>query len=85
LNACRFLRRRHSFWNLRVGWGASPVEVRSINEIGILNSISFFRELNWGMRSGLQLRLSGGVARQDRQIRGPPWQYALSGSLLYGF
>jgi YaiO family outer membrane protein len=85
LNARRFLNRRNSHWDLRMGWGASPVEVRSINEIGVLNSLAFFQELNWAMRSGLQFRVSGGIARQQRQARGPLWQYALSGTLLYGF
>ncbi|MBK9166960.1 MAG: YaiO family outer membrane beta-barrel protein [Bryobacterales bacterium] len=85
LNAKRYLGRRGSFWNTRAGWGASPMEVRSINEAGIRSSLSFFQDLNLLLPNGFQLRLSGGVATQNRRDRGALRQYGLSGTLLYGF
>jgi len=85
VNAKRYLGRRGGYWNSRVGWGASPMEVRSVNEAGIRSSLSLFQDLYLPLPSGLQFRISGGVASQNRRDRGALRQYGLSGTILYGF
>lgn len=85
VNAKRYLGRRGGYWNSRLGWGASPMEVRSVHEAGIRSSLSFFQDLYLPLPSGLQFRVSAGVASQNRRERGALRQYGLSGTLLYGF
>jgi YaiO family outer membrane protein len=60
---------------LRFGYGASPFEIQSLNDIGIEKSASAAIESLWQFKSGLRLRVTTSVARQTRYLIGALWQY----------
>ncbi len=85
-----FSARRYSggpdrFIGVRVGYGASPFEVRSANEIEVLHSSAISLESAWRMRGGLSYRCVAGIAQENRIALGRLWQYAGSCSFFYGF
>ena len=74
------------FIGVRFGIGASPFEVRSINEVDVRKSTSLAVEALWKYKNGLRFRLNTGVARQTRLFfTGPLWQMQLDGTLYYAF
>ena len=74
------------FVGLRFGIGASPFEIRSINEVDVTRSTSLAVETLWKFRNGLRFRFTGGAARQTRLLfTGPLWQMQADGTLYYAF
>lgn len=84
LEARRYLGDGGRFVLFRYSMGASPYEIQSLNEVGILNSSSYYSEMNWFWRKWL---LSGGSgwAHVDRANLAPQAQYNLSLSLARRF
>jgi YaiO family outer membrane protein len=85
-----FSARRYSgspdrFIGFRLGYGASPFEVRSANEVEVLHSSSVSLESAWRMRGGFSYRCIAGIAQENRVALGRLWQYAGNCSLFYGF
>jgi YaiO family outer membrane protein len=75
LSARRYSGDADHYYGLRFGYGASPFEVQSINDIGIERSASAAFETLWQYKNGLRLRMTASVARQTRVVIGPLWQY----------
>jgi len=73
------------FIGVRVGVGASPFEVRTINDIDLQNSESAMFEGLWRFKNGLGIRVLSGVARQTRLYTGALWQFETDGTLYYRF
>ncbi len=74
------------FIGVKFGIGASPFEIRSINEIDVEKSTSLGIESLWKFRNGLRFRINSGVARQTRRfLNGPLWQIQADGTLYYAF
>ena len=74
------------FIGLRFGMGASPFEVRSVNEVDVQRSTSVAVESLWKFKNGLRFRINTGVARQTRRLFvGPLWQIQADGTLYYAF
>ena len=74
------------FVGVRFGIGASPFEIRSINEIDVQKSTSLAVEALWKFKSGLRFRVNTGIARQTRLLfTGPLWQMQADGTLYYAF
>ena len=74
------------FIGLKFGIGASPFEIRSINEFDVEKSTSLAIESLWKFKNGLRFRINSGVARQTRRvITGPLWQIQADGTLYYAF
>jgi len=65
------------YLSFRYGTGASPFEVRSLNEVGILNSQTFASDANWFVGKW-SMSVSAGWAREDRVNRDRQGQYNLS-------
>jgi YaiO family outer membrane protein len=84
-SARRYFRKETSWATFRFGCGASPTEVRSINEIELLNSQSFSNEWNLRLNRALALRFMAGIALNDRVERSRLRQYIFGGTLYYGF
>ena len=70
--------------NIGYGTGASPYEVRSLNEVGRLNSQSVAAGMNWYMGKWF-ITASGGFAREDLLHRGRQGQYNLGFSVARKF
>jgi len=70
---------------LRLGEGASPFEVQSINDLGIQHSASAAVESLWKFKNQIRLRASVGVARQTRLYIGPLWQYEADCTLYFRY
>lgn len=68
---------------LRFGYGASPFEVQSLNDIGIERSASAAIESLWQFHNGLRLRTTTSIARQTRYLIGPLWQYEADCTLYF--
>ncbi len=73
------------FVGLRFGMGASPFEIRSVNEVDVQKSTSLAIEALWKFKNGLRFRINSGVARQTRLFTGPLWQMQADGTLYYAF
>jgi len=73
------------FIGLRLGEGASPFEVQSINDLGIQHSASAAVESLWKFKNQMRLRASVGVARQTRLNIGPLWQYEADCTLYFRY
>lgn len=85
-----FSARRYSggpdrFVGVLLGYGASPFEVRSANEVEVLHSSAVSLESAWRLRGGLSYRCLAGIAQENRIARGRLWQYAGSCTVFYGF
>jgi YaiO family outer membrane protein len=86
VSARRYHNDADHFVGLRFGMGASPFEVRSLNEIDVQHSTSLAVEALWKFRNGWRFRVNTGVARQTRVLfTGPLWQMQADGSLYYAF
>jgi YaiO family outer membrane protein len=73
------------FIGMRLGEGASPFEVQSINDLGIQHSASIAFESLWKFKNQMRLRASAGVARQTRLSIGPLWQYEADCTLYFRY
>ena len=76
LQARRYLGDGGRQLTFRYSMGASPFEIRSLNEVGILNSSSVAMDFNWYAGKWL-MSATGGWAREDRLNRERQGQYNL--------
>jgi tetratricopeptide (TPR) repeat protein len=74
-----------SYVNVRYGHGAAPFEVRSVNEVGVLNSSSLAAQWDWRLGRHMTVDAEGGAASQDRLSGTGLWQYFFDISLRYRF
>jgi hypothetical protein len=72
------------YFSVRYGIGASPFEIRNLNQIGVLNSQSFTSDMNWYIGKWF-VSASGGWASQDRINLGLQHQYNLGVSVARKF
>jgi YaiO family outer membrane protein len=73
------------YLSFRYGRGASPFEVRSLNEIGVLDSSSYSGEIYWRFHSHVLLNISAGVSGDDRIDNDRLMQYYFSSTVYYKF
>jgi YaiO family outer membrane protein len=73
------------YLSFRYGRGASPFEIRNLNEIGVLDSSSYTGEIYWRFLSRILLNVSGGVSGDDRIDHDRLMQYYLSATFSYRF
>ena len=85
LSARRYFGDGDRYMTFRYGTGASPFEVRSLNEIGILKSNSFAFDYNRRFRRHWAMNFITGVSQEDRIERSGLRQYALDASVYYRF
>jgi YaiO family outer membrane protein len=85
LSARRYFGDGERYMTFRYGTGASPFEVRSLNEVGILNSTTFAFDYNRRFRRHWALNFLTGVSREDRVERSGLRQYVLDGTIYYRF
>ncbi|MBV6433261.1 MAG: hypothetical protein IANPNBLG_03439 [Bryobacteraceae bacterium] len=81
----RYFNDHEKFIGFRYGRGASPFEVRSTNEIGVLKSNTFMVEFSGKLNGRWLYSFTGGISAQDRYGRKGVRQYILDGSLDYRF
>jgi YaiO family outer membrane protein len=85
LSARRYFGDGERYMTFRYGTGASPFEVRSLNEIGILHSNSFAFDYNRRFRRHWALNFLTGISQEDRIERNGLRQYYLDGTVYYRF
>jgi YaiO family outer membrane protein len=85
LTARRFFADPRNYITLRFGIGASPFEVRSVNEIGILKSESAAFEYNRRFLGHWSVNFVAGASAEDRIERNGLRQYFLDGAIYYRF
>ena len=85
LLARRYYADADHFIGIRLGEGASPFEVQSINDIGIQHSASAAIETFWKFRNQLRMRAAISVARQTRLYIGPLWEYEADCTLYFRY
>ena len=85
LSARRYFGDGERYMTFRYGTGASPFEVRSLNEIGILHSNSFAFDYNRRFRRHWALNFLTGISQEDRIERTGLRQYYLDGTVYYRF
>jgi YaiO family outer membrane protein len=85
LSARRYFGDGEKYMTFRYGTGASPFEVRSLNEIGILNSNSFAFDYNRRFRRHWAFNFITGISQEDRIERSGLQQYVLDASVYYRF
>ncbi len=84
-SARRYYRDADHYIGFRGGIGASPFEIRSINETGNLDSETLGFEALWKFRNRLRMRMNAGVSRQERIFtRQYLWLYSTGLTLYYG-
>ena len=81
----RYFRDADHFIGFRYGMGASPFEIRSVNEYDVQKSESLAFESLWRTKNGLRFRVVAGAARQTRLGLGALWQFQADGTLYYQF
>jgi YaiO family outer membrane protein len=69
--------------SLHFGRGAAPFEIRSTNDVGVLDSLSYGGDMQWRLGGHFLLGASGGIADQNRIERGRLREYFLSLNLNY--
>jgi YaiO family outer membrane protein len=85
LSARRFFADPRNYITLRFGIGASPFEIRSVNEIGILKSESAAFEYNRRFLGHWSVNFVVGVSAEDRIERNNLRQYLVDGAIYYRF
>jgi YaiO family outer membrane protein len=85
LSARRYFGDGEKYMSFRYGTGASPFEVRSLNEIGILKSNSFAFDYNRRFRRHWAINFITGISQEDRIERSGLQQYGLDASVYYRF
>jgi YaiO family outer membrane protein len=85
ISARRYFGDGERYMTFRFGTGASPFEVRSLNEIGILHSESFAFEYNRRFRRHWTANFTTGISQEDRIERNGLRQYYLDGTVYYRF
>ena len=85
LSARRYFGDGEKYMTFRYGTGASPFEVRSLNEIGILKSNSFTFDYNRRFRRHWAINFITGISQEDRIERSGLQQYGLDASVYYRF
>lgn len=73
------------FIGIRLGEGASPFELQSINDLGVQRSLSVAFESLWKFKNRMRLRTTAGIARQNRLYIGPLWQYEADCTLYFRY
>lgn len=81
----RYFDDHEKYIGFRYGRGASPFEVRSTNEIGVLQSNTFLAEFSGKLNARWVYNFTAGISVQDRYGRKGVRQYILDGSLDYRF
>ena len=81
----RYFKDADHFLGFRFGIGASPFEIRSVNEYDVQKSTSAAFESLWRFKNGLRFRVTTGAARQTRLGLIPLWQFQADGTLYYSF
>jgi YaiO family outer membrane protein len=84
LEARRYLGDGGRFILFRYSFGASPYEIQSLNEVGILNSSSYTTAMNWFMGNWL-LSGTAGIAHEERANLARQAQYNLGITLARRF
>ncbi len=85
ISARRYFGDGERYMTFRYGTGASPFEIRSLNEIGILNSNSFSFDYNRRFRRHWAVNMITGISQEDRVERSGLRQYVLDASVYYRF
>src|SRR5258708_7431133 len=85
LSSRRFFADPRNYITLRFGVGASPFEIRSVNEIGILKSESAAFEYNRRFLGHWSVNFSAGASMEDRIERSGLRQYILDVAIYYRF
>jgi YaiO family outer membrane protein len=85
LSARRYAGDSASYFELRYGHGSTPAEVRSLIDIGILNSNSFEGSFTKRFRGRWQTNGALGVSREDRVNRPTVDHYTANAGLSYRF
>jgi YaiO family outer membrane protein len=81
----RYFKDADHFLGVRIGVGASPFEIRSVNEYDVQKSTSAAFESLWRMKNGLRFRITTGAARQTRLGLVPLWQFQADGTVYFQF
>jgi hypothetical protein len=84
-SARRYFGEGSSYWGLRYGSGASPTEIRSLQDIAVLNSSSFYGEMFRMLDSRWSLNFRSGFSQEDRIGRANLRHYLASGALYFRF
>jgi YaiO family outer membrane protein len=82
-SARRYFRDAEHFIGFRGGVGASPFEVRSINETGFLQAETYGFEALWKFPNKLRLRANAGMSRQERMLTRERLKLYSAGVTLY--
>jgi YaiO family outer membrane protein len=82
-SARRYFGDAEHFIGFRGGIGASPFEVRSINETGFLQSETYGFEALWKFPNRLRLRGNAGMSRQERLFTRERIKFYSAGITLY--
>ena len=83
LQVRRYFGDGEKYISVRFGRGAAPFEIRSSNEVGVLDSVSFASEVYWRWGKHFLFSASGGFAGEDRVDRARLRQIFSSVSLKY--
>ena len=76
MQARRYFGDGQRYAGFRYGMGASPFEIRSLNEVGILNSSWVASDVNWWLGKWL-LSGTAGWGRQERVFQARQFEYNL--------
>lgn len=74
-----------SYVGMTYGHGFSREEVRTVEDLVMLNSRSVSGEIDWLYRSRWRISISGGVSREERADNVPLWQTRISGGVAMQF
>ncbi len=84
-SARRYFGEGINYWGLRYGRGASPTEIRSLQDIAVLNSSSFYGEMFRMLDRRWSLNFRSGFSQEDRIGRDNLRHYLASGALYFRF
>ena len=85
LSARRYSGEGISYWGLRCGHGSSPAEIRSLQDIAVLNSSSFYGELFQVLNGRWALNFRAGFSQENRIGTANLWHYLANGALYFRF
>ncbi|MBI3684672.1 MAG: YaiO family outer membrane beta-barrel protein [Acidobacteria bacterium] len=73
------------FAGFRFGRGASPFEVRTVNDIEFLHAYTYMGEVNWRFQRRWAFNLLAGMSDQQRSGRPNLKQYFVDGAIYFKF
>jgi YaiO family outer membrane protein len=85
LSARRYFGSGSEYIGVRVGRGNSPVETRTLADIGILNSTGVYAEINKSMARRWTLNVKSGLSQEERLARSAVRRSLLEGNLYFRF